>query len=247
MDPFSVVFLGSGDAFFAGGRHQSAYLVHSPDTTFMLDCAPTALSSLKRHGLSADPVDTIFLSHLHGDHYAGLPFFFLEYTYIEPRRRPLTIVGPPEVEKRVRLLFSSMYSEDAAKKLPFEIEFIEAHPKKCFSVGDVSVEPFRAPHQKQPVSLGYCIEVNGRKILYSGDSGWTEDLVTHSEGADLFICECSYYETQTATHLDYPSIQENRNRFKAKRIILTHLGREVLNHRDEIDMELAYDGMVVTI
>ena len=247
VDLTRVVFLGTGDAFSAGGRHQAAYLVESSETSFLLDCGPTALASLKRHGLAAEPIDSIFLSHLHGDHFAGLPFFFLEYMYIEPRQRPLRIVGPPGTEERVTGLYRNMYPDAAAEQLPFSLEFIEVRPEKRLSIDGVMVDPFRVPHLEQPISLAFEIRVGDRSILYSGDTGWTEDLVAHSQNVDLFICECSYFETRLPSHLDYPRLAENRARFGAERIVLTHLGQEVLRRKNEIDMELAYDGLVVTL
>jgi ribonuclease BN (tRNA processing enzyme) len=72
------------------------------------------------------------------------------------------------------------------------------------------------PHQKQPISLGFVLRVDGRKIVYTGDSGWTEDIVKYTQDADLFICECSFFETRLPTHLDYPQIMENLSRIKAK-------------------------------
>jgi hypothetical protein len=50
-----------------------------------------------------------------------------------------------------------------------------------------------------------------------------------------------------ATHLDYPRLAENRDRFGAGRMVLTHLGREVLARRAQIDLELASDGLCVEI
>ena len=90
---------------FRGGRHMVAYLIESPEGSLLLDCGSTILASLNRHGLSAEQIDTVLLSHFHGDHFGGLPFLFLHYLYIEPRVRPLRIVGPPGVEDRVRLAF----------------------------------------------------------------------------------------------------------------------------------------------
>src|SRR5512143_413212 len=104
-----VVFLGTGDAFSAGGRYQAAYLVQSAGSSLLLDCGPGTLGSLKRHDLPAAPIDTIILSHFHGDHFAGLPFLFLQYTYVEPRVKPLKLVGPPKVEERVMRLYEAMY------------------------------------------------------------------------------------------------------------------------------------------
>ncbi|HYK90747.1 MAG TPA: MBL fold metallo-hydrolase, partial [Acidobacteriota bacterium] len=109
------------------------------------------------------------------------------------------------------------------------------------------VDPFAVPHQEQGISLGLSLEVAGRRIVYSGDTGWTEELIARSADADLFICECSFYETRIPTHLDYPRLDQNRRRFSAQRMVLTHLGQEVLAHKGEIDMDLASDGLVIEL
>jgi ribonuclease BN (tRNA processing enzyme) len=247
MQTTRVIFLGTGDAFSAEGRHQAAYLIEAPETTLLLDCGSTTLASLKRYSLPAEPIDTIFLSHLHGDHFAGLPFLFLQYAYLEPRSRPLRIIGPPEVEGRVRMLFKATYADTATEPLPYSLEFIEMRQGRQFCYKGVRINPFPVPHQEHPASFGCEIEVGGRKIVYSGDAGWTEELVAHAQNADLFLCECSYFETRMATHLDYPRIAENLGRFGAKRVVLTHLGQEVLERQQEIEMEMAHDGQVVTL
>jgi ribonuclease BN (tRNA processing enzyme) len=242
-----ILFLGAGDAFSAGGRHQAGYLVAANEAMILLDCGATTLASLKREGIPAGRIDTVFISHLHGDHFAGLPFLFLEYTYVEPRRRPLRIVGPPGMRNRVRELFLAMYSDAGSRPLPFDLDFIELRPGMRTQAGPATLEPFRVPHQQTELSLGLNMALDGPRIVYSGDTGWTDDLITRSEGADLFICECSFFETRLDSHLDYPRIAENRHRFGVGRMILTHLGREVLARRSEIDMELAHDGLRVDL
>jgi ribonuclease BN (tRNA processing enzyme) len=241
-----VVFLGTGDAFSAGGRHQAAYMIEGSDCCLMLDCGSTVLAALKRENLSTDPIDSIFISHLHGDHFGGLPFLFLHCTYVEPRSRPLTIIGPPGIESRVMQLYRGMYADAAEEPMPYAVRFVEARPGKQLLFSGMQIIPFNVPHQQNPSSYGVGIEAGGRKIVYTGDSGWTEDLVTHTQNADLFICECSYFETRIATHLDYLRIAENLPRFGAKRIVLTHLGTEVLQRREEVDIEIGHDGLVVT-
>jgi ribonuclease BN (tRNA processing enzyme) len=247
MQTNRVVFLGTGDAFSAGGQLQSAYLIQSCGTSLLIDCGPSALASLNRHSIPAGPIDTVLLSHFHGDHFAGLPFLFLHFVHVEPRSKPLRIIGPPEVESRVMLLFRAMYPDTAAQPLPFELQFIEAKPGKLLHLGDIRIEAFPVPHQNHPPSYGYEIRSDDRKIVYSGDTGWTEDLIVHAEYSDLFICECSFFETRMATHLDYPRIEENFNRFGSKRIVLTHLGQEVLKRRRDIKIEMATDGLTLTL
>jgi ribonuclease BN (tRNA processing enzyme) len=247
VDSVRVTFLGTGDAFFGTGMHQAGYLVQSDGGTILLDCGCSTLAALKQSGLSCGPIDTILISHLHGDHFSGIPFLLLEYMYREPRTRKLRIAGPPGVERRVHALFAAMYKDTAAQLLPFALEFVELRPGKLAQIGDVRVSPFRVPHQEKEISLAFSAEVDGRQILYSGDTGWTEDLIVHSEGKDLFICECSFYETRTAFHLDYPCLLENHARFGSSRLILTHLGEEVLRRKAGLELELATDSLILDI
>ncbi len=247
MKPVDVTFLGTGDAFSAGGRHQAAYLLQAPGHTVLLDCAPTTLSSIKRNRLPCKDIDKIFISHFHGDHFAGLPFIFLEYVYVEPRQRPLQVIGPPGVEEKVMQLFRAMYADSAVEPLPYRVEFIEARPAEPLLMDGMLVKPFQVPHQNNPISLGYKIGVEDRKIVYSGDTGWTEDLLAHAQDADLFVCECTFFETRSPTHLDYPRIVEHKARFGSKRIVLTHLGHEVLRRQHEVELETARDGLLIEV
>src|SRR5262249_35455398 len=64
--PVKVTVLGSGDAFGSGGRWHSAYLVESASATFLLDCGPTILQSLKSAGYDTGRIDFVLVSHLHG-------------------------------------------------------------------------------------------------------------------------------------------------------------------------------------
>ncbi|GIW41555.1 MAG: MBL fold metallo-hydrolase [Candidatus Binatia bacterium] len=242
-----VTFLGAGDAFGSGGRCMAAYLVETPTTSLLLDCGPTILTSSKRHGVDLERVDAVVLSHLHGDHFGGLPFLFLEYLFERPRKRPLVVAGPAGTPGRVHALFRTMYRDLAREGLAFPVEYLPLSPRRRATIGDVVLYPFRVPHQKKDVSLGFRLETNSRVLVYSGDSGWTEALVRHSRDADLFVCECCFFETRVDFHLDYPRIAENRSRLSCKRLVLSHLGREVLARADEVREELAFDGLVVEL
>jgi ribonuclease BN (tRNA processing enzyme) len=244
----SVRFLGTGDAFNARGRCHSSYLVEAPSGTLLLDCGASALLAMQRDGIAIDRLDAICLSHLHGDHFAGLPFLFIAQTFDVPRQRPLTIVGPPGTQARVEDLFRAMYRDLAAKPLPFEVRYTEVTGGTRTRIGAAAeILSFVVPHQVTEVSLGYRLHIDGKVVLYSGDTGWTDALVTHSQGADLFICECCFFETKVDFHIDYPRLAAERHRFGCRRLVLSHCGREVLAHRDEIGEVIAFDGLVVEL
>jgi ribonuclease BN (tRNA processing enzyme) len=242
-----VTFLGTGDAFNARGRCHASYLIAAPSSTILLDCGPSTLLAMNRDGQSPEVLDAIVLSHLHGDHFAGLPFFFLHFIFDAPRKRPLTIVGPPGTEARVYDLYRAMYRDLSSQTMPFALQFVEATAGLHTAVGPIDLLPFAVPHQQTEISLGYRLAADGKTILYSGDSGWTEALVTQSRSTDLFICECCFFETRVDFHLDYPRIAENRARFGSRRLVLTHVGREVLSRRDEIPEEIGHDGLVIDV
>src|SRR5215831_7867066 len=103
-----VTILGSADAFCSAAHLNAAYLFESARSTFLVDCGPTILVAMKQRAIDTTSLDFVVVSHLHGDHFAGLPFLLLEYTYENPRQRPFVIVGPPGIEDRVWTLYRTM-------------------------------------------------------------------------------------------------------------------------------------------
>jgi ribonuclease BN (tRNA processing enzyme) len=242
-----IYILGCGDAFGSGGRNNSGYLVESEDRLFLLDCGPTTLPAMKRMGFNTQRLDAIFLSHLHGDHCGGVPFFLLEYLYENPRDTPLVIAGPPGTEERVTALFQFMFGDASdPKKLPLTL-FRHLEPDKQETLEGIGIYPFRVPHQVREISLGLKTSHGGKQILFSGDSAWTDLFVTHARGTDLFICECCFFDQDSAVHMSYRKLKENLSRLQCKNLILTHMGETMLARRGEIEPKMAEDGMVIEI
>jgi ribonuclease BN (tRNA processing enzyme) len=233
--------LGCGDAFGSGGRNQSGYLFEASHRFFLLDCGPTTLLGMKRGGFDPLALDAIFLSHLHGDHFGGIPFFLIEYLYQSRRARPLHIAGPAGTEERVGALFRLMYS--ASEWPPVEFHLLE--PEQSAFIAGVELFPFRVPHQISDVSLALKAQCDGKQVLFSGDSAWTERFIDEAAGVDLFICECSFYAEGNGNHVRYLSLNVNLPRLTCKRLILTHLGEEMLARRHELAAVCAEDGMTI--
>src|SRR5690242_575806 len=103
--PLDLVFLGSGNAF-APERCWSGFVLNG---RCLFDAPPTALLNLKKLGADLAAIDVVLLSHFHGDHFFGLPFLLLEYSYLTKRRTDLTIIGPPGVEEKVEALLGIGY------------------------------------------------------------------------------------------------------------------------------------------
>jgi ribonuclease BN (tRNA processing enzyme) len=78
--PLQVRFVGSGDAFGSGGRFQACILLHAPaqDGDVLLDCGASSLVALKQQRQDPNRIVLVLVSHLHGDHFGGLPFLILD-------------------------------------------------------------------------------------------------------------------------------------------------------------------------
>jgi ribonuclease BN (tRNA processing enzyme) len=247
--PVHLTFLGTGDAFASQGRFHSGYLIEADGRQVLMEAGPTVLCAMKRMGFAPADLDIILISHLHGDHYGGLPFLLLEYLWESPRRKPLKIAGPPHLEERTWRLFNTMFpfSSGDLERLRRNLQFIELEPGHRARFGKVQVETIRVRHMKRDLSLALKVVIGSKIIVFSGDTGWTDDLVGFTAGADLFLCECTYFKNPLDIHLNYPLLESKRQNFDVKRMLLTHVGREVLERGSEVTLEVAADGMKVEI
>jgi len=242
-----VVFVGTSDAFGAGGRRQSAVLLRDERGTVLLDCGVTTNTGLGELGIERDEVETILVSHFHGDHFGGLPLFLLAAMYEDERKTPLHIVGPPDVESRVRTLCDAMGHSIRDRDWSYEIRFHEARAGQAFEIGPARLESFETRHQLEAHPHGYRVSAGRAQVVYSGDTGWFDDLPRLAAGADLFVCECTYHSSDLDFHLNYEQLCEERSRFDCGRWILTHLGSQMAHRRGEIELETADDGLRVRL
>ena len=95
----TVTFVGSGDAFGAGGRFQTCIMVDAPGTRFVIDFGASSLVALNKMGIEHNSIDTVVLTHMHGDHCGSIPFMLMDAMLGAKRQTPLTIAGPRETEK----------------------------------------------------------------------------------------------------------------------------------------------------
>jgi ribonuclease BN (tRNA processing enzyme) len=241
-----VVFVGTGDAFGSGGRRNSAILVRDSGRTLLLDCGPTTLPGLKSMGIDPREIDAIALSHYHGDHVGGVPFLLLDYQYEHARAKPLTILGPPGVQKRVEGL-SQAYEYHGHEDRSYDLVFREFSPGVPLEVDGFEVVPADAWHHPETCPHMVHVAVGGRSIFFTGDTGWHEALPRLVGDVDLFVSECVFFEERFEFHLAHVRLDRERARFRAARTILTHLGSEVLANTEKVRFDLAEDGLHLSV
>lgn len=244
----TLTVLGAGDAFASKGYFQAGYLLDAGGKRILLDAGPTLLAGLKRARLPTNSIDLVLISHLHGDHFAGLPFLILEYLYENPLKRRLTIAGPPQLAERTWALFRNCYPETDPSSVRDQIDFVVLPAAGEVTLAGARVRTMRTPHMTNELSLAFRVTLDGRTVVFSGDSGWTDELIELSTGSDLFLCECTYFEsTHLRFHINYPELWDNHTRLTTRRLVITHVGREVLERAAEVKLEMAYDLMVIEV
>ncbi|MCG8592222.1 MAG: MBL fold metallo-hydrolase [Proteobacteria bacterium] len=242
-----VVFVGTSDAFGAGGRRQSAVVVRVPGGTVLMDCGATTNSGLSDLNIERDEIDAIVVSHFHGDHFGGIPLLLLAALYEDRRTRPLRIAGPPEIERRVRQLAAAMGHSIEDQEWTFDIQFLEVPEGASHEVGPVKLHSFETRHQLEAHPHGYILESPHKRLVYSGDTGWFDELPRLAAGSDLFICECTYHRSDLDFHLNLEQLTERRGLFDVGQMILTHLGAEMADRRGQIEFETADDGLRIKL
>ncbi|MFH1319529.1 MAG: hypothetical protein ABII90_02595 [Bacteroidota bacterium] len=102
-------------------------------------------------------------------------------------------------------------------------------------------------HSEESLPYAVKIQVDDRIISYSGDTEWTDVLIDVAKNADLFICGTNFFERESTGHLNYQNIVQNKHKLECKKLLLTHLGEEMLNNLSQVKMEYAEDGDVISV
>lgn len=213
-----LTILGKYGPFPAPGGACSGYLLECGQRRLLLDLGSGTLSRL----LQIVPklqIDAILLSHLHSDHMGDLLILRYALQQYNARGRnvpmPLTVIAPDTPEEEYRLLTGSgVYDITVAQ------DNLRAR------IGDISITLHRMTH---PVpTYAFDIEHGGRRMFYTGDTGWREDLPELCAGADLLLADACFSEAERAgggiaPHLTASEAGRIAKEGGVKRLLCTHL------------------------
>lgn len=246
-DPSSVEvrFVGSGDAFGSGGRFQTCIRLRGAGQTVLVDCGATSLTALKSQGLDPGEVDAVVVTHLHGDHFGGLPFLVLDGQFSR-RTRPLRVLGPAGTAERLASAMEAFYPGSTAVRRRFTLDVTELDGcGTAVALGDAVVAGWEVDHASGAPALAVQVALNGSRFGYSGDTAWTPALRDAARDTDVFACEAYTWQRTVPYHLAYATLVEHQAEFDTGRLVVTHMGPEVLGHLDQVTQTAASDGLVL--
>jgi ribonuclease BN (tRNA processing enzyme) len=245
-----LTVIGCGDAFGSGGRFNTCFLVEADGTTILLDCGASSSVALKMRNIELNAIDGVILSHLHGDHFGALPFLLLDWQFHQRRERPLTIVGPPGTRQRLDAACEVFFPRSSRNVWRFALEVAEITPGMPDEALGFAIRTVEVVHQSGAPSTAVRLTRAGKTVSYSGDTEWTDALVGIADGVDLFVIECYDYSRDVPGHMNFARLRQNRERLRARRILLTHMNPTMLARVEEARGEgllVAEDGLVLEV
>ena len=120
--PFEITVLGTSSATPTKDRNPSAQYVRLDKHVFLFDCGEGTQNQLLRNQLKLQKVRYVLISHLHGDHYFGLPGLITSMSLFN-RTEPLVLIGPKPLQS-----FLNQILAEGGGDLSYEIQFIETNP-----------------------------------------------------------------------------------------------------------------------
>lgn len=151
-----VCLLGTSGMMPLPRRALTALMTRFNGSSLLVDCGEGTQVSIREKGWSLHSIDTICITHVHGDHVSGLPGLLLSMGNAE-RKESLTIIGPKGTKKVVEALMI------IAQGLPFDIYFEELTEKfHRIEKNGYVLEAFRVNHTVTCYGYSQVISRSGK-------------------------------------------------------------------------------------
>lgn len=234
--------IGTGTASPSGERVSSGHHVDCGGARLLLDCGSGVVHRMAGAGVRWQDVTHVVLTHFHNDHIGDLPTLIFAWRHgdVEPRSRPVEVVGPEGTADLVNHLATALGSWVSEPGFPLRVREIAPGERMELATG-VTLEAFKVPHTDD--SLAYSVATPRRRIVYTGDTGYDEGLASWAAGCDLLLAECSLPDTMALpTHLTPEECGRLAARARPGRLVLTHFYPPVERVDIRAAVAAAFDG-----
>lgn len=223
-----LIVLGSGTSVFHPQRAAAAFWVQTDGGSLLLDCSADAPHRMAEEELDWPNLDAIWISHLHLDHCGGLaPLLFglKNAPQTQSRKKPLQIFGCVGTKKLLAAIDNA--HDYKLSKLPFPLDLTEltaADSSSPFEIlSGLTAAVVSTPHRPESLALRLADD-RGTTIVYSADTGFSEEVARFARQADLFLLECSFYRHKPVqTHLELADAMRMATLAEPRKVMLTHL------------------------
>ncbi|AZS16313.1 MBL fold metallo-hydrolase [Paenibacillus lutimineralis] len=242
-----LTVIGYWGAYPDKNEATSGYLLEHKGSKILLDCGSGVLSKLQNY-TTLEELDAVVITHLHADHMADV--YSLEFA---------TLISM-QLGRRLKPLEVYVYYKDSARLDFCYPQYVNVHqitPQSVVTVGELTLE-FSENIHEVPCCAVKVISGEGKSLVYSGDTGYCQEIIDFSWGVDVLVLESSFYNWQKGLnhgHLTAGEAGQIAAIAQPGRLILTHLPHyddhqqlvlEASVHYNG-EIQLAYCGMKLTI
>ena len=248
-----LTVLGSGTSVPHPARASSAHWLETSAGSLLLDISADAAHRMAQEGLDWPNLDAIWVSHFHLDHLGGLPTFLFGSKWApqtQSRTKELRIFGPAGLERIMKTISES--NQYPLFDQPFPMQITEVPPATQFDIlPGVIADTFSTPHTDESRALR-VMDQGSKTIVYTSDTGFSEDLARFARSVDLLLMECSFRKNKPVQiHLELADAMKLAEMSGARKVVLTHLypewdGRDLETEAQRLwsgETIAAYDGL----
>ena len=245
-----LFILGTGTPNPNPERMGSSYLVLANDEPYLFDYGTGVIRRIaafspswggEYQALEVENLKYAFLTHIHSDHTLGLADLIIT-PWIMGRSEPLKIFGPkgaknmhtniikayqPDIDYRI-------YGTQPQNSTGYKVIFNELKDKFVYQDENIKVTAFLNDHGDLQESYGFLIETTDKKILISGDTAMSKNLISYGENLDYLIHEIysqkgfnnktpDWQKYHQAHHTGPKEVAEIANLLQPKSLILSHI------------------------
>ena len=197
-----VVMLGSGNPNADPERSGPAVAIIVNDRAYLVDCGPGVVrraAAAEKHGIGAlnvKKLNIVFITHLHSDHTLGYPDLIFT-PWVLDREEPLQSYGPRGLKSMTGHIEQAWKKDiqvrrrglEQANATGYKVVAHEIRPGVVYRDENVIVTAFTVKHGIWDQAFGYKFETRDRKIVISGDTAPTDEIVKQCDGCDVLLHE----------------------------------------------------------
>jgi ribonuclease BN (tRNA processing enzyme) len=224
LSPIAVTILGSGTCVPSLRRSSCAVLMETGGKRLLFDAGAGTLRRMLECGVSIFDISYIFFSHFHPDHTAELVPFLFATKYFEQRHRdtPLTLIAGKGF-----CAFYQALKQAYGTWIELDTDILSVAEMNTQAPGCLEFDHFSVctrPAAHNPESISYrIVSPSGYSVVYSGDTDYTENLITLAADAQILICECSHADAEKVQGHLSPSLAGSiATSAGVKKLVLTH-------------------------
>jgi ribonuclease BN (tRNA processing enzyme) len=226
-----ITFLGTGTSLIDPDRVQSGLIIEGNGEPILFDIGSGILRRLVEARIDITTIAHVFLSHFHVDHCSDfLPL--CQSLWLENYQKTLMLYGPPSMKEWSRGVYDVAFPY-LRDRISIEQRILEEND--AVYIDDVTITTSPTTHGSYD-SRAFKIEHEGKSAVYSADTAPSRDVIELASGVDVLIHECNWLDGnhKSGVHTSPSELMGIVEEAQPKKVVLTHLSPEVVEHRDEV-------------